>query len=543
MPDWLHRRIPIPLPAPALALLVAAFILPGLVGHDPWKTEDAVGFGVVWQMVQDGGWLTPRLAGEPWYDDGPLYFWVAALFVKTLGALLPAHDAARFASASFILLALWFVRLASRELYGRVQGDLSALAFMGCLGLMWHAHEVAAETAMLAGLAAAYYGLAIAHKKPYKGGALFGAGVAIALLAKGLPAGAQPLLAALLVLPLSALVHARAYAVAVGVGLAVVVPIASLWLVLLARIAPEYFAGWLAWQQASVANPVTVATAVGLAKLIAWSAWPVWPLTLWASWSYRRHLRDPGFAVPFVGTVVTLVLLALAGADREMEALALLVPLAIPAGSAAVALRRGAANALTWFSLMTFSLAAAASWVMWIAMMTGTPERIARNVMKLVPGYVPEFAWLPVVAGAALTTAWLVLVTRCDRSTLRSVPFWTAGVALVWGLGTTTWLAWIDYGKSYAGVGAALVKALPPKVACVESRGLGETQRAAFHYHASLLTLRAEVHGATRCPYLLVQSDARPGSAAEPGREWRRVWEGSRPRDRERYRLYRRVTG
>jgi 4-amino-4-deoxy-L-arabinose transferase-like glycosyltransferase len=542
MPDWLHRRIPIPLPAPVLALLVAAFLLPGLAGHDPWKTEDAVGFGVVWQMLDGGSWLTPSLAGEPWYDDGPLYFWVAAAFVKALAFVLPAHDAARFASALFVLLALWFVRLASRELYGRVQGDLSALAFMGCLGLMWHAHEVAAETAMLAGLAASYYGLAIAHKKPLKGGILFGAGAGVAFLAKGAMALAQPLLAAVLVLPLSALVHARSYTLAVGVGLAVLAPFVVAWPAVLAQQAPAYFAGWLAWQKSAFGGAAAGTSALELAKLLAWAAWPVWPLTLWASWAYRRHLRDPGFAVPFVGTLVTLVLLVLAGVNREMEALAILVPLAIPAGSAAVALRRGAANALTWFSLMTFSLIAAVTWVMWFAMMTGVPERIARNVMKLVPGYDPQFSWLPFAAAVLLTAGWVALVTRCDRSTLRSVPFWTAGVALSWGLATTVWIAWIDHGKSYAGVATALAKALPAKVACVESRGLGETQRAAFHYHANLVTLRGEVHGRTRCPYLLVQSTAaQPG--AEPGREWRRVWEGSRPRDRERYRLYRRVPG
>lgn len=542
MPDWLQRRIPIPLPAAATALLVAAFLVPGLVGHAPWKTEDAVGFGVLWQMLEDGRWLTPRLAGEPWFDDGPLYFWVAALFAKALAFALPPHDAARFASAAFVLLALWFVRLASRELYGRVQGDLSALAFMGSLGLMWHAHEVAAEAAMLAGLAAAYYGLAIAHKKPGKGGLLFGAGASVAFLAKGLAAVAQPLLAALLVLPLSALGHARSYAIAVAIGLAVLAPFAIGWPAALAHQAPDYFAGWLAWQTASVHGPVSIASVLGLAKLLAWAAWPVWPLTLWASWAYRRHLRDPGFAVPFVGTLVALALLVLAGADREMEALAILVPLAIPAGSAAVALRRGAANALTWFSLMTFTLIAAVTWVMWFAMMTGVPERVARNVMKLVPGFVPQLEWVPLAAGVALTLGWLVLVTRCDRSTLRSIPFWTAGIALTWGLATTVWLSWIDHGKSYAGVGAALAKALPANPSCVESRGLGATQRAAFHYHAGLVTLRAEVHGRTKCPYLLVQSvAAKP--AVEPGREWRRVWEGGRPRDRERYRLYRRGTG
>jgi 4-amino-4-deoxy-L-arabinose transferase-like glycosyltransferase len=253
-------------------------------------------------------------------------------------------------------------------------------------------------------------------------------------------------------------------------------------------------------------------------------------------------MRDPGFAVPFVGTLVAFVLLVFAGVDREMDALGILVPLAIPAGSAAIALRRGAANALTWFSLMTFSLIAAASWFMWFAMMTGVPERTYRNVMKLVPGFEPGFHWLPFAVALGLTAAWAVLVARCDRSTLRSVPFWTAGITLAWGLATTIWLPWIDHGKSYATVGAGLARALPQKVACVESRGLGETQRAAFHYHAGLVTLRAEAHGRTRCPYLLVQSVASQ-PAADPGREWRRVWDGGRPRDRERYLLYRRVGG
>lgn len=540
MPDWLHRRIPIPLPAVALGLLVAAFLLPGLAGHDPWKTEDAVGFGVVWQVLDGGKWLTPGLAGEPWYDDGPLFFWFAALAAKVLTPFLAPHDGARFASAFFILLALWFVRLAARELYGKVQGDLSLLAFMGCVGLMWHAHEVAAETAMLAGLAMAYYGLAIAHKKPLKAGLMFGTGAGIAFLSKGLVALAQPLAAALLVLPLSALVHARHYTAAVGLGLVVLAPFVLVWPAIVARVAPDYFDGWLAWQLASVSQMPSWRSFLDLLKLLSWAAWPAWPLTVWAGWAYRRHLRDPGFAVPIVGTVVSLVLLLLSGTQREMDALAILVPLAIPAGSAAVALRRGAANALTSFALLTFGLVAAVSWVMWFAMMTGSPERLSRNVMKLVPGFVPAFQWLPFAAGILLTVGWLVLALRCDRSTLRSLPMWAAGMTLAWGLATTVWIAWINHGKSYASVAASLAKQLPPKVSCIESRGLGETQRAAFHYHAGVVTLRSEVHGRTKCPYLLVQSTT-ANSAAEPSREWRRVWEGSRPRDRERYRLYRRI--
>jgi 4-amino-4-deoxy-L-arabinose transferase-like glycosyltransferase len=539
LPTWLKAPIRLPLAGWPLALFVAAFLLPGLVGHDPWKTEDAVGFGVVHQMLSSGDWLAPHLAGEPFFEDGPLYFWVAGGFVLALAGILPPHDAARFASALFILVALWFVRLAARELYGKREGDLSVLALMGCVGLLWHAHEVTAETAMLAGLAAAYYGVAISHRKPIKSGICFGLGTAVAFLAKGFAALLQPLAAALLVLPLCASFRQRNFAFSVGIGCAILIPLAVAWPWAVAVRAPVYFDGWAAWQLAQVSHAPQLASFLEILKTLVWAAWPVWPLTIWATWEFRRQLREPGFAVPFVGTIVALVLLIVMGRPREMDMLALLVPLAIPAGAAAVGARRGAANALEWFAVMTFTLAAGYMWFMWLATLTGFPEPISKHAMRLAPGFVIRVEWAPLGFALLLTVAWLVLVNRAERTTLRSLTFWTAGATLVWGLAMTLWLDWIDYGKTYRPVAQSLRKALPPKARCVESRGLGETQRAAFHYHAGLVTQRAEVHGPTDCPYLLVQSSARE-PAVEPAGNWRRVWEGGRPRDRERYRLYRR---
>jgi len=56
-------------------------------------------------------------------------------------------------------------------------------------------------------------------------------------------------------------------------------------------------------------------------------------------------------------------------------------------------------------------------------------------------------------------------------------------------------------------------------------------------YHADIVTRRVEVFGTSRCPVLLVQS--RPGDEDPTlSRDWKRIWEGNRPRDRERYRLY-----
>jgi 4-amino-4-deoxy-L-arabinose transferase-like glycosyltransferase len=186
---------------------------------------------------------------------------------------------------------------------------------------------------------------------------------------------------------------------------------------------------------------------------------------------------------------------------------------------------------------MTFSFFGALVWLGWIAMMTGVPEQIQRNFAKLEPGHVPQFQWFEVMVAGAFTLAWLFVLMRSERSPFRSVTVWAAGVALLWTLIMTLWIDWIDYGRTYRPVALALKQALPPGARCIESRGLGEAQRAAFDYHAGVVTRRAETHGRNRCPILLVQ--AHPDDADRLATKgWRRIWEGNRPRDKERYRLY-----
>jgi 4-amino-4-deoxy-L-arabinose transferase-like glycosyltransferase len=172
-------------------------------------------------------------------------------------------------------------------------------------------------------------------------------------------------------------------------------------------------------------------------------------------------------------------------------------------------------------------------------MTTGFPERIARNFSKLEPGHVQHFSWLVLGLALLLTAAFAWLVLRTERSPYRGVTYWGAGLTLIWGLLMTLLLSWIDYGKSYRPVADSLRRAMPAKSNCMESRGLGEAQRAAFDYHAGIVTLRAETNGATRCSLLLVQ--ASPDAADRIGKGWKLIWEGSRPRARERYRLYRKL--
>ena len=49
-------------PVPLTVVICVAWTLLGLLGHDPWKPDEAHTFGVVYQMLQNGDWVVPMLA-------------------------------------------------------------------------------------------------------------------------------------------------------------------------------------------------------------------------------------------------------------------------------------------------------------------------------------------------------------------------------------------------------------------------------------------------------------------------------------------------
>ncbi|MHB1590300.1 MAG: ArnT family glycosyltransferase, partial [Sulfuricella sp.] len=144
-----------------LATLCLAWILPGLIGHQPWKPDEAYSFGLIYHIIQSGDWIVPTLGGEPFMEKPPLYFITAALFGKTFSFALPLHDAARLATGFYMAITLLLTGLTGRELWGKGHGRLSVLILIGCLGLLIHGHEMITDTALLAGFAIAIYGLAL----------------------------------------------------------------------------------------------------------------------------------------------------------------------------------------------------------------------------------------------------------------------------------------------------------------------------------------------------------------------------------------------
>ena len=135
----------LPPSAAVLALIALAFIVPGLAGHDPWKTHDAIGVAIAHGMVTSGDALVPRVAGMPWLYDPPLYHWLAIAFGKLLQFVLEFHAGARLASGALVLGAFSLIYLAARDWqadeHKREAASAAFLLLLGCIGLIVHAHE------------------------------------------------------------------------------------------------------------------------------------------------------------------------------------------------------------------------------------------------------------------------------------------------------------------------------------------------------------------------------------------------------------------
>ena len=520
-----------------LLLLCLAWLIPGLVGHEPWKTSEAISIGIVQHILHSGEWLVPTLAGEHALSFGPLYYWTAAVFAKLFSWALPVHDAARLASGFYIALTLWATAMAARELYGPTMQRLVLALLIGSVGLLAHAHEMVTDTALLAGYAVVLWGFALSARRTTLAGVLIGLGVGIAFLSRGVVPLVVVIISAAL-LPVFRNWRSRRYAYTVLIALLVCLPFLALWPWLLHRFARSAFFWWWRVENVPLLTKFSFVYArseiLYFIRLMPWFAWPVLPIALWTVWGYRqRLLHEIRFQLPLVFFAVTFLFLGLSAEARDIHLLPVLLPLSLLAVSGAETLKRGAANALGWFGIMTFGLFAILIWFAWLMLMTGRPLRLYTHVLEIQPGFVPQFGWLAFVFALLLTLLWLLPLRDSFRSGRRAVFHWAAGITLVWGLGNSLLLPWVDFGKRYSDVILELKQHLPANYTCIGSAGLGEPQRGLLYYYAGISTTRAEraEFNAYGCDLFLLQTDPRHPDA-RPGAGWVKLWQGSRPGDK-----------
>lgn len=533
-----------PAKAVMLGLLCLVWLATGLIGHDPWKPDDANSFGIIYSMLQSGDWLTPTLAGEPYMTNPPLYYWTAALLAELCSPLLPLHDGARLASGFYSALMLLFTGLAGRKLYGENRGWAAAVILIGCLGMLVRAHQMITDMALLAGIAIMLYGFANSQERVLRSGIWMGTGAGIGFMAKGFIAPALFLLIAALLPALFRNWRCRRYLQSIGIAALCLLPWLFIWPYLLYQHAPKLFHDWV-WSKNTGNLLSHVRAGIGIdafyyLKNLPWLAWPALPVAAWAVWRERKRLaqRDD-LQLPLVSFLVMLVVLSLLPNIKEVFALPMLLPVALLATAALSMLKRGAANALDWFGLMTFALIAILMWWGWAGLLLDNHAKITLWLKDYQPGFEPAFQTFPFAIALASTFLWLLLVWRVGRSMRRAVVNWASGMTLIWILAMTLWLPWLDSGKSYRAMVASLKQSLPAEYNCIaRNTGLGESQRAMLHYFGDIITRRDP---ARYCELRLIQGDKISRPLMDEAR-YEKIWEGSRKTDKnEQYRLYREI--
>ena len=524
----------------------AAWLFPGLIGHDPWKPDEAVTFAPVRHMLATGDWIVPMLAGEPFLERGPLYFWVAALTSKLFGWLLPPHDAARLATGIFMATTLAFVSFAARRLSGERGERVSVLLFIGCIGLLIRAHEMNSDLAGLTGVAIGFYGLVLARERAVAGGAWLGTGIGVAFLGDGvLPALLLVALAGALP-ALLATWRTRNYTSTCITAVLCAIPLMAFWPLLLFHISSQLPGQWLiaaSGLRTPIAETPPLIDGLGyFVRILPWHAWPALPLAAWAVWRARKNLAERDeLRLPLVAFAVFFVVLTLFGETRDVTALPMLLPLTMLAVAEVDSLPRGAASALDWFGVTTFFLFGAVLWVGWYAVLTGVPAGAAQWVQREIPGFTYGFRPLSVALAAALTLVWVVVVARSLRNNRRAIVNWAAGITMVWMLVMALGLPLIDQARSYRGMFASMISAMPSSDECIASTGLGDPQRALLDYFTGLRTYRKTHPNAQTCDLFLEQGTVK--KSAGPPEGFQEIWRGSRPGDRsELFVLYQRAT-
>lgn len=557
------------LPRWMLFALCLLYILPGLIGRDPWKTEDAAGFGIMWTMAHGGlqDWLLPHIVGLPMVEKGPLAYWLGAICIKLFGSFIGDPLAARISTVIFFIIgssAVWYStylmgrRVEAQPLklafggqpevkdYGRTLSDGALLIYLGSLGLLLHSHTTSTEALLVSLIALAIYQTARLFDDKHSpwAGVLLGITLGLQVLTRG---WVVPLALWLAIFMLAALRERTLLLKITLVTLPVAVIIGAIWPAACYLVQPFHsspYDAWMLWNYHQLGLPSFDALRY-VFKSALWFSWPAWPFAAWALYAWRQqqalHIDLP---VVFFAALFTLSILS--PHQDEGILLPFLPPLAILAAFGLPTMKRGAINAVDWFSVMMLTLCAGFIWIGWIAKQTGWPAQLAKNAFKLAPGFKPEFNLLACVVAALATAGWIVLVHwRISRKPFvlwRAVVLSSGGVILCWLLLTTLWLPWINYGKSYAGVAKQIEEKLPSGRYCVDSN-VGPAQRASFAYFGKIPFSQFDD---SRCNFLILQDRDRKKPSdkiiSRDNDQWRLLWEGRRPTDRdERYRLYQRI--
>lgn len=541
------------LPRWALLLFCAAYVIPGLLGRDPWKNEDIASFGHMWSLAQgQASWLHPNVGGVLPTSGGVLPYWLGGAFISALSPWVDPALAARIPFAlllSAILALTWYstYQLALTDAaqplplafggeakprdYARAVADGGLLALIASLGLLQLGHETTPELLQLLGSTLFLFSLAAVQRQAVQ------ARVAAVLALPVMAASGSPAVAAMLGL-VGVIVCLRSRQAEMKTHLGWILAALTLALGLATALTTSGLSGW-AWRIDQDVNPKEAI------QLISWFTWPTLPLAALTIWHWRRQIWRRHIAVPLLAAAVGFVACVAMGAN-ERALLAALPPLAVLAAFALPILQRSLGSAIDWFSVCFFTTCAGVIWVIYVAMHTGAPTKVAANVAKLVPGYVAHFSWLALIPAIIGTVVWLGLVrwrtARQAHALWKSLVLPAGGVALCWLLFMTLWLPLLDQAKSYRLVMSRMAPHIPSgEQICAPDAPVGLLTAMEYFGSYRVDGLSSSTNPASStCKWLVLRTPAHTKAPNAPG--WAKVAKyNQRTHNSEQIVIYRRV--
>ena len=544
-----------PLPRIALWLFCLAYLVPGLVGREPWKGEELQVFGQMLALAQgQSNWLHPTVWGQTLPLDAPLAYWMGAWAIGLAPSWLSAGSAARIPFALLLALtmfstwkAAYYLGLGARAQpvafafggeakpkdYARTIADSATLALIACLGLALLSHEATPMLMQFSFFGCAFLGASALPYHPFK------SSMALVVALAGLSFSGAPTLSVLLATGVACIIFfdkenentsaLRMYAYALlacALGIAAIAHYFDLFHWRISSTARD----WNNWR--------------GLVDLLVWFMWPAWPLVLWTLWQWRRQWLSQNWSRHLVLPLWFIALaLCVAFMTRTEDQTLMLVlpPMATLAAFALPTFRRSFSAFIDWFTLIFFTGCAFIIWVIWIAMQTGWPPQPAANVARLAPGFVPSFSVLAFVFALMATAVWAWLVkwrVGIHRQAIwKSLVLPSGGAALCWLLLMSLWLPLLDFARSYVPWVQQIQQTMKAQGGsssdCMMTYGLNVGQMTAFHYHGGFEIKpldNAESPQNASCRWLMVDNDSRPELAQVAHiKEWRRIETIKRP--------------
>ena len=480
-----------------LMLLCLVYVFIGVFDRGPWKSMDLTSLGYMLSLVNHQSDIFHlQLAGMAPELDALLPYWVGMFAIQTL-TVLPPDVAARLTFSLFSLLGmfcLWqgiyflarnpqaqpvafaFGGEANPKDYARAIADGGLLAYMACLGLAVPSHEITPMAMQLQLVCVLFASAACMQFYPKKG--LAGICISGVLLTLS----GAPTLALLLLAGVGFMwrqnPQSKRMQVWTLIGTLVLMVCISFYLQL--------------WQWRVVNLFQLPSKFKENVELLMWFLWPAWPMAGWTLWKWRGHWRNQVWTqhltLPvFFFSITLLASILTFNPDRTL--LLVLPSIAALAAFSLPTLRRSVAALVDWFTLIFFTTCAIAIWGVWLSLETGMPAQPARNVYRLVPGYVYEFNALALLIALVVSVIWLrIILWRVGRhpsAIWKSLVLPATGAVVCWVLLMTLWLPFIDHAMSYKAWTTQLKETIGGEK-CVAFTRLDRHQIAGFSFHGEI---------------------------------------------------------